>query len=118
MRGAVVLGGHDFPKREQEGLGRRERRHLGEALAAQGLALLSERAALGVGEAQALGAELCAQHTVLGAKVETDAFRRSSPPDTSERKARLDSFKAVAMRMSNARRGREPTSACARCSWQ
>ena len=53
----------------KDGLRRRERRHLGQKLSAEGLSLLGEQPSLGIGEAKTLGPEPGPQHAVLGAQV-------------------------------------------------
>ena len=53
----------------KDGLRRRERRHLGQKLSAEGLSLLGEQPALSVAEAKTLGPEPGPQHAVLGAQV-------------------------------------------------
>ena len=53
----------------EDGLWRRERRHLGQKASAEGPALLGEQPSLGIGEAKTLLPEPGPQHAVLGAQV-------------------------------------------------
>jgi hypothetical protein len=66
---AVVLRSDLLAVPPKDGLWRRERRHLGQQLSAEGLSLLGEQPALGIGEAKTLVPEPAAQHAVLGAQV-------------------------------------------------
>src|SRR5580704_10612997 len=64
-----VLRGDLLAVPSKDGLRRRERRHLGQQLSAEGLALLGEQPSLSVAEAETLGPEPGAQHAVLGPQV-------------------------------------------------
>jgi hypothetical protein len=68
-RRAVVLRGHPLAVPSMDRLRWPERREFGQPLSAERPSLLGEQLSLGIGEPKALGAAVCAQHTVLGAKV-------------------------------------------------
>jgi hypothetical protein len=64
---AVVLRSDLRAVPPKDGLRRRERRHLGQKLSAEGLSLLGEQPSLGIGETKTLGPAPGTQHAVLGA---------------------------------------------------
>jgi hypothetical protein len=66
---SVVLRSDLLAVPPKDGLRRRERRHVGQKLSAEGLSLLGEQPSLGVDEAKTLGPESGPQHAVLSAQV-------------------------------------------------
>jgi hypothetical protein len=65
----VVLRSDLLAVPPKDGLRRRERRHLGQKLSAEGLSFLGEQPSLGIGEAKTLGPEAGLEHAVLGAQL-------------------------------------------------